>query len=1360
MRSLYPTMKLPSVIPIVGVSLLLFAPSYGELVSHYQFDDPGNLGKDDGTFNLEGSSGGSAQFSSDSRLGGGSLLLDGNGDYLSLGGAVEFSGLDDDGDGFTVAAWIKADSLSGVRRIFSTGMFGGFQGNGWGAGTSGSSLFGTTYGVADFNADSNDLVAGAWHHVAYVFRPAAGQIRFYIDGSFITTKAGSSGMNNTSSNFIIGGIALPGNGQWFQGRIDDLRIYDNELPFAEISELANPVEIEIEHFFTSKSPLSSAGSTTLSWSVSGADSVILDGGPFSDQSVPAVETNQPATISESTTFTLTARNGAVEVSREITVAISTAPPPLINEFVASNTNGLTDEDGERSDWIELYNNNSFDHGMDGWFLTDDATNLAKWELPAVSIPPGGFLVIFASGKDRSQAGSELHTNFKLSASGEYLALVHPNGTIAREFSPVYPVQLENYSYGPSGGSNAYFDPTPSAPNGPALTSLPPIIELVTENPAPPLASQDLPLSATVISTGPAINEVNLHYRINFGSETSLVMSAVGGGVYQATIPASSYEEGDMVRWYVTAQSAGGGSSRLPVFDDPIESAEYFGTIVTDSTITTELPVLHWFVQDESASTTRTGTQASLFYNGEFYDNVYCRIRGQSASGWPKHKFKFDFYRGGKFRFDPGQPRVEEFNIQSFYREMFTQSSNTSYMREPLMFKWMRENGVAAPESFHWQVRRNGDFYGLFAFVEQVDDDFLERFGFNPNGEMYKAAWQGGGPATLAPNPVSGQYRKATAKTEPWTNFAAFCSGINSTNRFQFIWDNVDVAQWINCLAAMNVPFNHDQLTKNYYVYREPETGEWHRFPWDADQSFPIGQYITGENWTNPLYGDSNHTQELSGGNPNPDWRNRMHDAIMDNPITREMYLRRVKTLADLGFADNGGGTSYLEDQVELYRQGLLADAAEDRSYWASRGVSLSPLQSGVNEILNTAIPQRKTHLFITYAQGGPTPLLPNSQSPSAPLAFGQIEYQPDSGNQDEEFIEIQNPGTSAIDLSNWTLEGGVSHTFQGGTVIASGQSLYLSPDSSSFRNRGSSPTGGESLFVQGNYTGHLSNFGELLTIRDNQGNEIISTVTPIDPSDLQLYLVISEVMYHPQADNDAEFIELMNISVDTTLDLAGARFTDGIEYLFPPGTTLTPGERMIVTFAEFENFTRLNNGGETIKLEGPDGATVREFQYENANGWPTAANGGGASLILINPESNPDHSLPESWRASSSFGGSPGSDDRIFFSGEVNDDLDGDGYNALLEHFFGTSDQIGDENQISFTFEGNLASLQFQRQLAAEDLSYVIQYSTNLNEWNDVTNAAKSTGPFDGSGRQVETWTIPSGNEERQFLRIKVSQLP
>jgi hypothetical protein len=123
--------------------------------------------------------------------------------------------------------------------------------------------------------------------------------------------------------------------------------------------------------------------------------------------------------------------------------------PLITEFLASNDNGLLDEDGASSDWIEVYNAGDTALDLDGWHLTDDAANLIQWTFPAVSVEPGEYLVVFASNKDRADAdGTELHTNFSLNKAGEYLALIMPDGTtVAYDFSPQFPEQFTDSSYG-------------------------------------------------------------------------------------------------------------------------------------------------------------------------------------------------------------------------------------------------------------------------------------------------------------------------------------------------------------------------------------------------------------------------------------------------------------------------------------------------------------------------------------------------------------------------------------------------------------------------------------------------------------------------------------------------------------------------------------------------------------------------------------------------------------------------------------------------------------------------------------------------------------------------------------------------
>ena len=120
----------------------------------------------------------------------------------------------------------------------------------------------------------------------------------------------------------------------------------------------------------------------------------------------------------------------------------------INEFVADNDGNLLDKDGDDSDWIELHNPGTTAESLSGHFLTDDRDDPDKWPFPDITVPPGGYLLVFASAKDRSIAGEELHTNFSLSAGGEYLALTGNDGiTPLNSFSPEYPEQVYGLSYG-------------------------------------------------------------------------------------------------------------------------------------------------------------------------------------------------------------------------------------------------------------------------------------------------------------------------------------------------------------------------------------------------------------------------------------------------------------------------------------------------------------------------------------------------------------------------------------------------------------------------------------------------------------------------------------------------------------------------------------------------------------------------------------------------------------------------------------------------------------------------------------------------------------------------------------------------
>ncbi len=102
---------------------------------------------------------------------------------------------------------------------------------------------------------------------------------------------------------------------------------------------------------------------------------------------------------------------------------------VINEFVASNdsTSAITDAAGEYDDWIELYNNTGATVDLSDVYLSDDKNALKKWHFPAgTTIGSDEYLIVWAD-KDEEQEG--LHTNFKLSKSGEELVLTNADDSV-------------------------------------------------------------------------------------------------------------------------------------------------------------------------------------------------------------------------------------------------------------------------------------------------------------------------------------------------------------------------------------------------------------------------------------------------------------------------------------------------------------------------------------------------------------------------------------------------------------------------------------------------------------------------------------------------------------------------------------------------------------------------------------------------------------------------------------------------------------------------------------------------------------------------------------------------------------------
>lgn len=105
-------------------------------------------------------------------------------------------------------------------------------------------------------------------------------------------------------------------------------------------------------------------------------------------------------------------------------------PVIVTELMSTNTKSYGDENGQHSDYIELYNRSGSEVKLGGWYLTDDGENLRKWAFPEMTLGAGEYLVIHASKQDKKEDRAHLHANFALSSEGEEVLLVNEEGRIA------------------------------------------------------------------------------------------------------------------------------------------------------------------------------------------------------------------------------------------------------------------------------------------------------------------------------------------------------------------------------------------------------------------------------------------------------------------------------------------------------------------------------------------------------------------------------------------------------------------------------------------------------------------------------------------------------------------------------------------------------------------------------------------------------------------------------------------------------------------------------------------------------------------------------------------------------------------
>lgn len=976
----------------------------------------------------------------------------------------------------------------------------------------------------------------------------------------------------------------------------------------------------------------------------------------------------------------------------------------------------------------------------------------------------------------------------------------------------------------AGGAVYFSQPTPGALNnagsaGPVIYDATPLDPLVPR-PLGNASSPALKVTVRVVKTKNNVSWVRAYHRTMWGTESTVNLNdsgtapdvTAGDGVYSGNLPTTAVTAGQMFRWRFESRDIAGNSTPFPTYANTTDSPQYFGTVALNSaTTTSQLPVLEWFVEGSPATgPTAAAFRGACYYLNRFYDNIGHEMHGQSTSSFAKKSYDFDSNSDHRFVWKEGERAVKDLNLLSNY-------ADKTKIRNTLSHEIGKLAGTPYHFAFPVRVQLNGAFHGVMDLLEDGDGRMLERNGLDPEGALYKI---------YAENLTSSAEKK-TRQTESNADLQAFASSLDPAaqaldTRRIYAYDNLNIPATINYLVTRQFNSDKDHGHKNFYLYRDTNlTREWQPIIWDVDLSH-------GHNWISGL-GYFDDTLVSNNGLNSHSANNRVYNLMYESAEFRAMFVRRMRTLMDQYLQPPGTVNGFMETRMRAIAASVDPDPANPSSWtdgdqdftkWGvnSNFIANRPREE-VERVINGYLAPRRTFLFNRPSLSG-TQIPAAAQTNTAGMVtINSVDYLPSSGNQAQEYVILKNTTSQAVDLSGWTLDGGIDYAFEGGTVIPPGNGsaaseyqglLHVVRDAFAFRSRTSGPTGGQKRFIQGNCSGQLSARGETINLRDPSGLLIASFSYPGTPSPLQQFLRTSEIQYHPgdptageeslmpaATEDDFEYIELVNMGT-ATLTLTNARFTKGIDFTFP-ASTLAAGARVIVAknpaaFAlRYPNTTVpvlgpysgvLANGGETLELVDAVGESILEFEYKD--GWYPATDSSGRSLVLRDPAGTPfnDFGNPQRWAISATASGSPGSADTSFaqayygwdnfhFTSVERDDPlvsgldadpDGDGRTNADEYALATDPRVADSPVLSFTWsmDGQVRrpALQFRRPVNALDVTYDLLAGSNLTSWPVVATTAVTTTPLSNQTEQAVMRDTANDTAECRFLKLHATVTP
>ena len=561
---------------------------------------------------------------------------------------------------------------------------------------------------------------------------------------------------------------------------------------------------------------------------------------------------------------------------------------FINEICGDNETVISDFEGEYSDWIEIWNQKDYPLNLRGFNLTDDTSDLEKWTFPNTILEANSYLLVWCSDKDTLFTNGQVHTNFKISAAGEDIALTYLNSEIIDEVPGRY--IPEDKSYGRLSNAPSYFafftDPTPGTVN---MSDASPLLQdclvdvnagfyedtqIVTiTNPnangtiyytldgSTPDENSNIYTSPLSISS--RMNDANTISEIRttiplsspdynpendfWSSPQSLVEKA---NVLKCIVIGENYEPSEVVtRTYFIGQ---GVTSRfdLSVMSISTDNENLFGNengIYVPGDGFTNGGEIDWHDSNYYQSGFEWEREAYLEYFDDGLElsmSRKCGLRIHGGASTRRNRKSLRLYARDEYGGDMFEYQLFSDNNQNEFHKFILrnsgQDSNKTNFRDAYIHTLAKGTNINTMDYKPIVLFLNGEYWGIHNIRNRFDDDHLEEVYGIPQDEIDIIAYANDFVVDNGNNTAFSELRGFLEDND-----------LSDEDNFQFVEDRVDLDNFMDYYITEIYSANYDWPYNNLKMWRKNGSnldpnlgyghdGKWRWFLYDLDSG--LGEY--------------------------------------------------------------------------------------------------------------------------------------------------------------------------------------------------------------------------------------------------------------------------------------------------------------------------------------------------------------------------------------------------------------------------------------------------------------------------------------------------------------------------------------